>query len=67
MLGTPDQALEQCRRWDEVGVDQMVFGIGPASQEDTMRTIELLGEHVIPKIDTEPEHRTTRFRRAAGR
>jgi len=25
----------------------------------------LIGEHVVPKIDTDPVHRTTRFRRAA--
>ena len=28
--------------------------------------IRLMGEHVIPKIDTDPVHRTTRFREAAG-
>jgi hypothetical protein len=26
----------------------------------------LLGEHVIPKIDTDPEVSTTRYRRQAG-
>ena len=28
--------------------------------------IELIGEHVIPKIDTDPVHRTTRMREAAA-
>jgi hypothetical protein len=28
--------------------------------------IRLMGEHVIPKIDTDPVHRTTRFREAAA-
>jgi hypothetical protein len=27
--------------------------------------IRLMGEHVIPKIDTDPVHRTTKFREAA--
>lgn len=66
ICGDPDEALEQCRRWESTGIDQLVFGIGPAPIEDTIRTIELLGKHVIPKIDTDPVHRTTRFRDAVG-
>jgi alkanesulfonate monooxygenase SsuD/methylene tetrahydromethanopterin reductase-like flavin-dependent oxidoreductase (luciferase family) len=66
ICGNPDEALAQCKRWEETGVDQIVFGIGPASREDTLRTIRLLGEHVIPKIDRDPVHRTTRFRDAAA-
>ena len=34
--------------------------------EDTLETIRLIGEHVIPKIDRDPVHRTTRFREAAA-
>jgi hypothetical protein len=34
-------------------------------KEETLQTIRLIGEHVIPKIDTDPVHRTSRFR-AAG-
>jgi len=67
VLGDPDQALEQCRRWESTGVDQLVFGIGPAPIAETLETIRLLGEHVIPKLDTDPLHRTTRFREAAAR
>jgi hypothetical protein len=29
--------------------------------------IRLMGEHVIPRIDSDPVHRTTRFREAAAR
>jgi len=65
VLGDPDEALATCRKWESVGVDQLVFGIGPAPLEDTLETIRLLGEHVIPKIDTDPVHRTTRQRDAA--
>ena len=39
---------------------------GTATHEDTLETIRLMGEHVIPKIDTDPVHRTTRFRDAAA-
>jgi alkanesulfonate monooxygenase SsuD/methylene tetrahydromethanopterin reductase-like flavin-dependent oxidoreductase (luciferase family) len=66
VIGSPDDALAQCKRWEETGIDQLVFGIGPAPIEETLETIRLLGEHVIPKIDTDPVHRTTRFREAAN-
>lgn len=65
ICGDPDQALEQCKRWEAAGADQLVFGIGCAAQEDTLEMIRLMGEHVIPKIDTDPVHRSTRMRDAA--
>lgn len=65
ICGDPDEALEQCRRWEASGADQLIFGTGCASVEDTIEMIELMGEHVIPKIDTDPEHRTSRMRDAA--
>jgi alkanesulfonate monooxygenase SsuD/methylene tetrahydromethanopterin reductase-like flavin-dependent oxidoreductase (luciferase family) len=64
-IGDPDDALEACRRWENAGADQLVFGIGPDTLEGTLETIRLLGEHVVPKIDTDPEHRTNRMRAAA--
>ena len=66
LTGTPDQALEACREWEAAGADQVSFGFGPAAQADALRTIRLLGEHVIPTLDTDPEHRTSRFRRQAA-
>ena len=66
ICGDPDEALAQCRRWEEAGADQLVFGIGTASQEDTLEMIELMGKHVIPKIDTDPVHRTSRMRDGAA-
>jgi alkanesulfonate monooxygenase SsuD/methylene tetrahydromethanopterin reductase-like flavin-dependent oxidoreductase (luciferase family) len=65
IMGDPDEALAQCKKWEESGVDQLVFGIGPAKIEDTIKTIELLGKHVIPKIDTDPEVSTARYRNSA--
>ena len=67
LVGTPDQILAGCQKWADAGVDQLVFGIGPSSQESTIETIRLIGEHVIPKLDTDPVHRTTRFRQAASK
>jgi alkanesulfonate monooxygenase SsuD/methylene tetrahydromethanopterin reductase-like flavin-dependent oxidoreductase (luciferase family) len=65
ICGDPDAALEQCRRWESAGADQLVFGVGTATKEDTLEMIRLMGEHVIPKIDTDPVHRTSRLRDAA--
>jgi alkanesulfonate monooxygenase SsuD/methylene tetrahydromethanopterin reductase-like flavin-dependent oxidoreductase (luciferase family) len=66
ICGDPDEALEQCLRWESAGADQLVFGSGMASLDEELETIRLLGEHVIPKIDKDPIHRTSRFRDAAA-
>jgi alkanesulfonate monooxygenase SsuD/methylene tetrahydromethanopterin reductase-like flavin-dependent oxidoreductase (luciferase family) len=65
IIGDPDHAVEQCLRWEAAGVDQLVFGTGAIAQEDTLETIRLMGEYVIPKFDKDPVHRTTRFREGA--
>ena len=67
VLGTPDDALETCRRWEAAGADQLVFGVGMAQQDEMLETIRLMGRHVIPEIDRDPEHRSTRMRNAASR
>jgi alkanesulfonate monooxygenase SsuD/methylene tetrahydromethanopterin reductase-like flavin-dependent oxidoreductase (luciferase family) len=66
IVGDPDEALQQCQRWADTGVDQIVFGIGPAPLEDTLEMIRMMGEHVIPKLDPDPVHKTTRLREAAA-
>lgn len=66
IMGDPDDALKQCRRWEAAGADQVVFGLGPTTLEQSLETIRLMGEHVIPKIDLDPVHRTTRFRDLAA-
>src|SRR5579863_9562758 len=67
IVGDPDEALEQCRRWEAAGCDQLVFGSGMATLEEELETIRIFGEHIIPKIDTDPVHRTTRFRDEAAK
>src|ERR1700722_11182716 len=67
ICGDPDEALRQIRMWESAGADQLVFAMHPGAPDDTIfETIRLLGEHVIPKVDTDPVHRTTRFREKAG-
>ncbi|MEU0400417.1 LLM class flavin-dependent oxidoreductase [Streptomyces sp. NPDC006197] len=67
ICGDPSEVLAQCKRWEQAGADQLSFGLPIGiSYEDTMNSIKLIGEHVIPKIDTDPIHRTTRMRQSAG-
>jgi alkanesulfonate monooxygenase SsuD/methylene tetrahydromethanopterin reductase-like flavin-dependent oxidoreductase (luciferase family) len=67
VCGDPDEALAQCQAWESAGADQLVFGTGMATQQEQLETIRLLGEHVIPKLDKDPVHRTTGFRDAAAK
>jgi alkanesulfonate monooxygenase SsuD/methylene tetrahydromethanopterin reductase-like flavin-dependent oxidoreductase (luciferase family) len=66
ICGDPDEVLTQCKRWEQAGADQLSFGLPVGvPKEETLQTIRLVGEHVIPKIDTDPVHRTSRFRQGA--
>jgi len=61
----PDNVLEMCRQWEAAGVDQLVFSPNMLTREEALESIALLGKHVIAKLDTDPVHRTDRFREAA--
>ncbi|MCU1430763.1 MAG: class flavin-dependent oxidoreductase [Actinomycetia bacterium] len=52
VLGTPDQAIESCRRYQEAGVDLLLCLVNPYKipHEKVMQTIELMGTHVIPEF-----------------
>lgn len=47
-------------------MDQFLILRGVKTKEETLRMIKLMGDHVIPKFDTDPVHRTTRQRGTAG-
>jgi alkanesulfonate monooxygenase SsuD/methylene tetrahydromethanopterin reductase-like flavin-dependent oxidoreductase (luciferase family) len=49
--GDADTCSRAIERWAEIGLDQMVFMIqaGPARNDEVMRSIDLLGEKVIPR------------------
>ncbi|HLM63344.1 MAG TPA: LLM class flavin-dependent oxidoreductase [Acidimicrobiales bacterium] len=51
-LGTPEDCIEACRRYDEAGVDLLLCLVNPYSvpHEACMQTIELMGRHVIPEF-----------------
>jgi alkanesulfonate monooxygenase SsuD/methylene tetrahydromethanopterin reductase-like flavin-dependent oxidoreductase (luciferase family) len=52
VLGTPDQAVEACRRYEEAGVDLLLCLVNPyeIGHEQVMQTIQLMGDHVIPEF-----------------
>ena len=62
---TPTRPSSSAAGGSRPGADQLVFGIGSATLEETLKMIRLMGEHVIPKIDTDPVHRTTRMHTTA--
>ncbi|HEX8803774.1 MAG TPA: LLM class flavin-dependent oxidoreductase, partial [Acidimicrobiales bacterium] len=50
VLGTPDDCLAACRRYEEAGVDTLLCLVNPyrIPHEAVMQTIELMGREVIP-------------------
>jgi alkanesulfonate monooxygenase SsuD/methylene tetrahydromethanopterin reductase-like flavin-dependent oxidoreductase (luciferase family) len=52
IVGDPDQCLEKMLRYEALGVDQLICYVqfGQLSHESIMRTIELLGSELIPKL-----------------
>ena len=52
MLGTVDDCIETCRRYEAAGVDQLLCLVNPYKipHEQVMQTIELMGTHVIPEF-----------------
>lgn len=53
MVGTPDVVLDKMRRYADLGVDQLLCYVqfGTIPHEGVMRTLQLLGEEVIPRIE----------------
>ena len=66
IVGDPDDVVAQVARWEATGADQFVMVRGVKTREQTLRMLRLMGEHVIPKFDKDPVHRTTRLRAAAA-
>ncbi|MCU1455008.1 MAG: Luciferase-like monooxygenase [Acidimicrobiales bacterium] len=63
LCGDPDEVLQQVSRYQDVGCDQVCFGMPVGlSQEHALKTIELFGDLVIPKLDLDPVHRSTKMR-----
>ncbi len=63
IVGTPDECFEKFIKYEEAGVDQVLcyLNFGYLPHEAVMRSIELLGSEVIPRLK---KHRADRI--AAG-
>jgi alkanesulfonate monooxygenase SsuD/methylene tetrahydromethanopterin reductase-like flavin-dependent oxidoreductase (luciferase family) len=50
--GSADSVCRQVERWAATGIDQMIFmfQIGHTTHEQIMRSIEIVGEKVIPRF-----------------
>jgi alkanesulfonate monooxygenase SsuD/methylene tetrahydromethanopterin reductase-like flavin-dependent oxidoreductase (luciferase family) len=50
--GNADTVCRQVERWAEAGLDQMIFmlQIGRTTHDQVLRSIELIGEKVIPRF-----------------
>jgi len=67
LCGTPDEVLEQIKKYDEVGADQIVFGLPVDMPLDAaIESVTLFGKHVLPHFDKDSVHRSSRFRDAAA-
>lgn len=55
--GNPDSICRQVEQWAEAGLDQMIFVLqaGNTTHDQVMRSIELIGEQVIPKFKSAGE------------
>ena len=67
LCGTPEEVCEQVAAYQNVGCDQLVFGlpIEGMHQEEMEEMIEVFGQQVIPEYDKDPVHSTTRYRENA--
>ncbi|HYF47020.1 MAG TPA: LLM class flavin-dependent oxidoreductase, partial [Acidimicrobiales bacterium] len=56
-VGTPDQIREFLRRYEEAGVDQLIFVMqaGKNRHEDIMSSLELFGREVLPEFKERDE------------
>ena len=53
LCGTPEEVCEQLVRYQDVGCDQVVFGlpIEGMAHEQVLEMLEIFGQRVIPEFD----------------
>ena len=58
-IGSADQVLDLCRRYEAVGVDQVIFVMqaGPNKHEHIMDSLQLFGDKVLPHFTEGREER----------
>ncbi len=68
-VGTPDQIRNLCRKYEEVGVDQMIFvaQAGNNKHEDICAAMELFAKEVMPEFkDRDEKHCRDKAQRLEG-
>jgi alkanesulfonate monooxygenase SsuD/methylene tetrahydromethanopterin reductase-like flavin-dependent oxidoreductase (luciferase family) len=52
VLGTPDECLDACRKYESAGIDLLLCLVNPYKipHDAVMETIELMGTYVLPKF-----------------
>jgi alkanesulfonate monooxygenase SsuD/methylene tetrahydromethanopterin reductase-like flavin-dependent oxidoreductase (luciferase family) len=50
MVGTPDDIIEQVKKLQNLGYDEVIFRIDGFGHEQNKRAIELIGKYVIPEF-----------------
>jgi alkanesulfonate monooxygenase SsuD/methylene tetrahydromethanopterin reductase-like flavin-dependent oxidoreductase (luciferase family) len=67
-IGTPEQVLDLCRRYQAVGVDQVIFVLqaGPNRHEDICESLELFASRVMPEFTRDREEREQAKRDSLG-
>jgi alkanesulfonate monooxygenase SsuD/methylene tetrahydromethanopterin reductase-like flavin-dependent oxidoreductase (luciferase family) len=68
VVGDPDECARAVQLYADIGCDQLIFGVLASTQpqEVALRSVELFGQHVVPRFDYDPIHRTERMREAAA-
>ncbi len=69
VIGTPAECAEVIARWEAIGVDQLIMGPSGSTYPNEVleHTVQLFGDEVIPRFDTDPEFSTDRYRKAAAK
>jgi alkanesulfonate monooxygenase SsuD/methylene tetrahydromethanopterin reductase-like flavin-dependent oxidoreductase (luciferase family) len=52
VCGNPETVCRIVAKWQSAGIDQMIFFLqaGRTSHEQVMKSIRLIGDHVIPRF-----------------
>jgi len=56
-VGSPQTVRDWCRRYEDAGIDQLMFLLPPVRSEIVMESLELMGRTVIPEFHERHEER----------
>ena len=48
VIGDPTDCIRQLKRYDDMGIDEVILGIDGMPHEKVMQSLELLGKYVLP-------------------